>query len=1117
MNDAIPTCDDERRRDDVRAAGHLNGLDYLEVVPLQRDDPSQGVALVLYFLGKAPDLEAANVRIDGGQRIRGINVTAVEAFVQDDRERDDAIVVSVDRTGDFSNYTLRLVELDERGRPTEQPLAGVDPRYDRLTFNFKVDCPSDLDCKTAAVCPPPEYQRPEISYLAKDYASFRQLILDRLALIMPDWQERHVPDLGITLVELLAYAGDYLSYYQDAVATEAYLDTARQRISVRRHARLVDYAMHEGCSARAWVCVEASQDEVLDGEETYFITGYPGARADGRVLLHDDLLRLRPEGDYQVFEPLIDPRPYKFEPADLREPEELALRLKQGRDAPARSLPALLSPTTQALIAAFNPAMTASELLKVALLSEIERLSALRPGLPDDLDWLYSRLQAPEPAYPGDLEYLGRWIAEAYDPHADYLRRSLSPTAHRMLAAFDRSVTLPELLELALLDDLNRLLSQPSLYDEQTYGALPLSDVPTSTGRRLRGRQLCRRNRRLLEQAFPDEIRQSGKLYFYKHHNRISFYTWGNRECCLPRGATSATLRDDWEAIEQSYDQPPQQSYDRPPRQSYDQPPEQPPAPTVARKLRHLRPGDVLLFEELIGPRTGNPADADTTHRHAVRLTRVQPRQDELYRIRRLTPSEPATEYTREIEVDLPTPVVEIEWAPEDALPFPLCISAIGPAPECALIEDISVALGNVVLVDQGRRIESEQLGLVPIQETAISCAGAGVLSDTTLLAGRFAPRLSKGPLTFSQPLPDGGPATGLLRQDPRLALPWIWLLSPADPPIRTDDVISQPDPNDPQRSRYFQRWTARRDLLASHGEDAHFVVEMDDDGRAHLRFGDGELGMLPEAGDAFEATYRVGNGPSGNVGAESIAFVVLRRTRMSGVSLRPRNPLAAAGGLPPEPLDEVKLFAPDQFRTDLQRAITADDYAQLVRRDFKDQVQRAAATLRWTGSRYEVWVAIDPRGSETRDQALLDSIRRRLERYRRMGHDVMVDQARYVPLEIKLNICVKPHYLRGHVRAALLDLFSNRRLPDGRSGFFHSDRLTFGDGIYLSKLVAAAQAVPGVDSVQVEQLERRFEGPNGEIESGVLPFGPLDVARLDNDPSFPENGVLTLTIGGGR
>ena len=73
---------------------------------------------------------------------------------------------------------------------------------------------------------------------------------------MPQWQERNPADLGVALVELLAYVGDHLSYQQDAVATEAYLGTARRRVSVRRHARLVDYPMHDGCNARAWVQVQ---------------------------------------------------------------------------------------------------------------------------------------------------------------------------------------------------------------------------------------------------------------------------------------------------------------------------------------------------------------------------------------------------------------------------------------------------------------------------------------------------------------------------------------------------------------------------------------------------------------------------------------------------------------------------------------------------------------------------------------------------------------------------------------------------------------------------------------------------------------------------------------------
>src|SRR5215472_8514097 len=165
-------------------------------------------------------------------------------------------------------------------------MEGFDPCYDEVDFTFKAGCPSYLDCKASVVCPPPEREEPEINYLAKDYSSFRQLILDRLALLLPDWQETHVPDLGVTLVELLAYVGDYLSYYQDAVATEAYLGTARQRISMRRHTRLVDYPMHDGCNARAWLRLEVSEPLELHPGEFFFITGHDPQNA---ALAADDL------------------------------------------------------------------------------------------------------------------------------------------------------------------------------------------------------------------------------------------------------------------------------------------------------------------------------------------------------------------------------------------------------------------------------------------------------------------------------------------------------------------------------------------------------------------------------------------------------------------------------------------------------------------------------------------------------------------------------------------------------------------------------------------------------------------------------------------------------------
>lgn len=924
-------CHDDARREAVRAKPELNGLDYVDVSDDQR-------SLTVYFLGKA--LQAIKkgrteyFRIEGGRRIRNIRVTGVDVVRETDPELDDYVTVQVDKPGDCSTYTLRLVGLKD-----------IDPFYDHVEFSFKVSCPSDLDCAPDKTCPPEPLPEPEINYLAKDYASFRQLILDRLALIMADWKERHVPDLGITLVELLAYVGDYLSYHQDSAATEAYLDTARQRVSVRRHVRLVDYVLHEGCNARTWVCVgtdiDLASDKALKPQDLFFITNVRDVAGIDRTILTADELRNVPKNAYEIFE-AIDDRP-------------------------------------------------------------IELLAA---------------------------------------------------------------------------------------------------------------------------------------------RSRIRFYTWGERECCLPRGATSATLID-------GPDAPPVDAVKG--EQKQQKTSSGSPSASIPGKL-NLRPGDVLIFEEVLGPRSGLEADADPAHRHAVCLTRAEPGVDLLNG----------------------QPVIEIEWALEDALSFPLCLSAMTDADHgCNYREEISIARGNVIQVDHGLTIEpSEELGTVPTDTTKADCFCEGRPSDVRLFAGRFRPRLNAAPLTFREAMPADDPekgilvpASGFMLQDVRRALPQISLTGilyvpdegyrlvpwneinehgdladrlrnagftphryekgvPLSPKPYVDylaAVAAKTNSDDRLRlliddisARCF-RWSPRIDLLGSGPDDRHFVVEIDNDGVAWLRFGDDECGQMPEAESMFFASYRVGTGSAGNVGAESITHLVFRRHMVSGVEMTMRNPLPASGGTDAEPMAEAKLFAPTAFRNVLMRAITASDYALLAKRGFESQVYRAAATLAWTGSWYEADVAIDPRGSEEAPEELLENIEASLEPYRRIGHDLEVEPAKYVPVELVLRVRVLPHYLRGHVKAAMLDVFSNRVLPDGRLGFFHPDRLTFGEGLYVSHIVAAAQAVQGVESVRVTKLNRLFEQPNSELENGILSLGPLEVARLDNDPSFPEHGILTLLLCGGR
>jgi predicted phage baseplate assembly protein len=273
-------------------------------------------------------------------------------------------------------------------------------------------------------------------------------------------------------------------------------------------------------------------------------------------------------------------------------------------------------------------------------------------------------------------------------------------------------------------------------------------------------------------------------------------------------------------------------------------------------------------------------------------------------------------------------------------------------------------------------------------------------------------------------------------------------------------------------------------------------------------------MGRALDPNSRVFVSRRTGNGARGNVGADTLTLPVLT-ARISGLVLKPRNPLPARGGTAPEATAEARLFAPYAYAREIERAITPADYAEIAARHPK--VQRAAAELRFNGSWYEMRVAIDPLGSAVADDALLSELYTDLSRFRRIGHDLSVRPAQLVALDIGMTVCVGPTYLRAHVEAALKARFSATCLADGSLGYFHPDRLSFGDDIAASRLLAAAQAVDGVESVSLNRFERLHEGPNNELANGVLPMDALEIARADSDPTAPENGRIRFEMRGGR
>ncbi len=1046
MNTPMLQCSDDRRRmrlvDDSECK--FNGIEYVEAVVADATPYLQ-----VYFQEKlSPSPPSDHWSIEGGRRSDRLSIKKVEH-----NQTSNSVRLTLGGIPDNSRYRLIL---------TDPNTYHVDPHFSSYEFRFPTPG-SDLDDLDESQCPPHQFPTPQIDYLARDYGRLRRLLFDRLSVTMPDWRERHVPDIGVLLVELFAYVGDHLSYEQDAIATEAYLGTALKRISVRRHARLVDYRLHEGCNSRTFLHITAPSGDELDPADVVFLAGLPPGDTDPPEAVSLAELKQRETLPLVDFEACLLPEhdPW-LKPSDVKDP--LAFLQKLAHDVHG-----CLATLWQCL-----PDSVTVPVLRELYNTTVETFAPLVQEVLNHLNVVLRQV----------------WLANQVDRQE---AKCCSESTRRRIA-----VTSPH-------------------------------QCPAST------------NRAILEDLFPDlivrRVTRGDKIRLFAGHNAIPFYTWDGSLCWLPRGTTSATLRD---------------AYVRSTRAGE----------TFTRGLQNLHEGDLLLLEEVRGSRTGQIEDADPLHRQVVRLTRVTPTEDPLVPLT-LPDGQPKK-----------LPIVEIEWHPDDALTFPLCLSAKGRSTtDCHLVQDVSVARGNMILVDQGRTEVGELLDCVPGYQLHDPCADpncCGTCSSESppQVAPRpYRPRLKESDLTFAQPLatPERDQvlkrpmaASAMLSQlehkaEPQLSLRGITpspdvpesevcasnfsidrllqqlRVSPLDlcrtvahllPGKRCREVAGVPawTPSSEREQALLQRlqrdieaaitWEARNDLIDTPPEVRHFTIEIDDQRRTHLRFPENSPNQ-PQPGSKFWATYRIGNGSGGNVGAGGITHIGFRNESLTGRGLRVRNPLPAVGGTEPEPIASARLIAPLVTRK-LKRAVTADDYAVVVKQEFANEVQGAVAQLIPGPLGQRIRVAIDPLDRVENFEELRRTVQRELKRFQRIGHEVRVVLATEVPIELAMQVRVLPGYVFEQVRAELLRKFNAGVHPDGLLGFFHPDVRTFGQGIFVSEIIAAARLVTGVRGVNVTTLQRVGQNSGQALIDGVLPLGPLEVAVLQR-ASHRTSGKLTI------
>jgi len=202
------------------------------------------------------------------------------------------------------HLTLTLAGLPEpaKYRLLVEPPASVpfDPLRTWLPVRLRPECDDLGSCFPAEEPSPAPVPSAVLDYRVRDWRGLRQALVEYLLRRDPD-ADTSPADPTITLIELFAHVGDLLNYQLDRVATETYLETARLRTSVKRHARLVDFAVSDGSAAETFVHVapapNATPVSVTKGSVAVDV-----AQSDLAFTLEDDLTAAAALGEIPIYD-----------------------------------------------------------------------------------------------------------------------------------------------------------------------------------------------------------------------------------------------------------------------------------------------------------------------------------------------------------------------------------------------------------------------------------------------------------------------------------------------------------------------------------------------------------------------------------------------------------------------------------------------------------------------------------------------------------------------------------------------------------------------------------------------------------------------------------------------
>jgi hypothetical protein len=247
--------------------------------------------------------------------------------------------------------------------------------------------------------------------------------------------------------------------------------------------------------------------------------------------------------------------------------------------------------------------------------------------------------------------------------------------------------------------------------------------------------------------------------------------------------------------------------------------------------------------------------------------------------------------------------------------------------------------------------------------------------------------------------------------------------------------------------------------LLDAAATDRVYELATDAAGAATATFGDGERGArVPSGQENVRAIYRVGIGSPGNVEAEQISLLTSRPLGVKSVL----NPLPASGGADRDGPESIRTNAPlaALALSPLSRLVSVSDYEYFARRFAGIGDAQATKLADGTYECVHVTLAGVNDIPLTLDDDLVASLTAAYDDFGNPALPVVIGIRELIALFIQARVVLladaDADVVVPEIRRRVLDAFS-----------FAKRRLA--QPAYLSEVVAAIQAVKGVDWVDVE------------------------------------------------